>query len=264
MKVIAHRGACTEALENSWAAFRTAVDLGADRIELDVHLTADNQIAILHDEDLKRTAGLDKALRQMTRAEIKKTVRLSNGEELPFLDEVCEELLAKIEINVEIKATGNEIVEAVGRLLANHPLAERIVISSFDKNTCAASARLFPNLKVALLWDKYLWMPGSFQLGPLAFMKKHGIRIYHPEAKLLTPQMMRIADARQIEVNPYVGLRDENNREQLWSYLMTVGVKGLCTNYPRQMKLWLQEAHDDESRFQNSPHMVDQTVKIPR
>jgi len=262
MKVIAHRGACTEALENSWTAFRTAVELGADRIELDVHLTADNQIAILHDEDLKRTAGIAKTLRQLTREEIKKTVRLSNGEELPFLDEVCEELLSQIEINVEIKSTGLAIVEAVGRLLAKHRLSDRIVISSFDKNTCAASARLFPELKVALLWDKYLWMPGSFQMGPIAFMKKHGIRIYHPEAKLLTPQMMRIATERGIEVNPYVGLRDENNREQLWSYLMTVGVAGLCTNYPRQMKLWLQEAHDDESRFQNSPHLVNQNPKV--
>ena len=263
MKVIAHRGACTEALENSWTAFRTAVELGADRIELDVHLTADNQVAILHDDNLKRTAGIDKKLNQMTRAEIKKSIRLSNGEELPFLDEVCDELLSQIEINVEIKSPGVPIVEAVGKLLVDHKLSERIVISSFDKNTCADSARLFPKLKVALLWDKYLWAPGAFQFGPIRFMEKHGIRIYHPEAKLLTPQQMRIAKARNIEVNPYVGLRDENNREQLWSYLMTVGVEGLCTNYPRQMKLWLQEARDDESRFQNNPLMVGQSPKVP-
>ena len=77
MKVVAHRGACTEALENSWEAFRKAVELGADRIELDVHLTADNHIAILHDEDLRRTAGLDKTLRQLTRKEIAASVKLS-------------------------------------------------------------------------------------------------------------------------------------------------------------------------------------------
>jgi glycerophosphoryl diester phosphodiesterase len=263
MKVIAHRGACTEALENSWSAFRTAVELEADRIELDVHLTADNQIVILHDEDLKRTAGIDKTLRQLTRAEIKQSIRLSNGEEVPFLDEVCEELLSSIEINVEIKSTGLGIVEAVGKLLAQHPLSERIVISSFDKETCASTARLFPKLRVALLWDKYLWLPGAFELGPVRFMQKHGIRIYHPEAKLLTPAMMRVAKDRGIEVNPYVGLRDENNREQLWSYLMTVGVEGLCTNYPRQMKLWLKEAQDDELRFQNNPLLAGQTPKVP-
>jgi glycerophosphoryl diester phosphodiesterase len=263
MKVIAHRGACTEALENSWTAFRLAAQMGADRIELDVHLTADNHIAILHDADLKRTAGIDKTLRQMTRADIKKSIRLSNGEELPFLDEVCDELLGNIEINVEIKSTGIEIVKAVGKLLANNPNSERIIISSFDKQTCADSAELFPNLKVALLWDKYLWAPGSFQFGPIRFMEKHKIRIYHPEAKLLTPQMMRIAKAKGIEVNPWVGLRDENNREQLWSYLMTVGVEGLCTNYPRQMKLWLEEAQDDESRFKNNPLMVHPSSKVP-
>ncbi len=259
MKVVAHRGACTEALENSWSAFRTAVELGADRIELDVHLTRDNEIAILHDEDLKRTAGIAKSLNQLTRKEIKETIRLSNGEDIPFLDEVTEELLDKIELNVEIKSVGRDIVEAVGKLYKKHPLSEKIIISSFDLNTCRDSATLFPELKTALLWDKYLWLPGSFQFGPIRFMKKHGIRIFHPEAKLLTPGMMATAKREGISVVPYVGLRDENNREQLWSYLMAVGVDGLCTNYPRAMKLWLDEAKDDETRFQQSIPVGNQT-----
>ena len=94
-------------------------------------------------------------------------------------------------------------------------------------------------------------------MGPLRFMQKHGIRIYHPEAKLLTPDMMRITKKYGIQVVPWVGLRDEMNREQLWSYLMTVGADGLCTNYPRQMKLWLEEARDDELRYKNNPLLVN-------
>ncbi len=257
MKVVAHRGACTEELENSWAAFRKAVEIGADRIELDVHLTKDNQLAILHDANLKRTAGINKDLRDMTRKEIKEQVKLGNGEPMPFLDELVDELLPKIELNVEIKTEGVPVVEAVGKLLNDHPLAEKIIISSFNKATCADSARLFKNLKVALLWDKYLWVPGSFQWGPVRFMEQHGIRIYHPEAKLLMPAQMRVCKARGIQVVPWVGMRDEINREQLWSYLMTVGVDGFCTNYPRQLKLWLEEARDDESRFKDSPLMVN-------
>ncbi|MES2744724.1 MAG: glycerophosphodiester phosphodiesterase family protein [Bdellovibrionota bacterium] len=261
MKVVAHRGACTEALENTWEAFRKAVELGADRIELDVHLTADNHIVILHDEDFRRTAGLDKTLRQLTRKEIESTIKLSNGEGVPFLDEVSEDLLDKIELNVEIKALGPAIVDAVGKLYEGHRFADKVIISSFNRDTCAWSATKFPKVKVALLWDKYLWLPGSFQLGPVRFMKKHGIRIYHPEAKLLTPSMMKTARAEGIDVVPYVGLRDETNREQLWSYLMTVGVQGLCTNYPRAMKLWLQEARDDETRYANQS-LGNQAPKI--
>ncbi|MBC7660287.1 MAG: hypothetical protein H7249_11325 [Chitinophagaceae bacterium] len=263
MKVIAHRGVCTEALENSWSAFRMAADIGADRIELDVHLTSDNQLAILHDDNLKRVAGIDKTLGQLSRSEIQKTVRLSNGEALPFLDEVVDKLLPRIEINVEIKTKGVAIVEVVGNLLKDHPLANRIIISSFDRKTCADSARLFPNLKVALLSDKYYWMPGTFAAGPVRFMEKNGIKIFHPEAKLLTPDMMRIAKSRGIDVIPWVSLKDEMNREQLWSYLITVGVQGLCTNYPRQMKLWLKEARDDEERIQNNAHLVHPSPKVP-
>lgn len=258
MKVVAHRGACTEALENSWSAFRTAVAIGADRIELDVHLTADNHVVILHDEGLQRTAGIDKTLRQLTRKEIRDTIHLSNGEALPFLDEVTDELLEKIELNVEIKAEGVAIVDAIGKLYSGHPLANKIIISSFNRATCALSASRFPRVKVALLWDRYLWIPGSFHFGPLRFMKKHGIKIFHPEAKLLTPAMMTTAKEQGIDVVPYVGLRDEQNREQLWSYLMAVGAQGLCTNYPRAMKLWLEEACDDETRFRNSTLLGNQ------
>lgn len=264
MKIVAHRGACTEALENSWTAFRTAVELGADRIELDVHLTSDNHIVILHDENLKRTAGLDKTLRQMSRKEIEDQVRLSNGEKVPFLDEVTDELLDKIELNVEIKREGPEIVDAVGKLYEGHKLADKIIISSFNQNTCALSASRFPKVKVALLWDKYLWWPGSFSFGPLRFMKKSNIAIFHPEAKMLTPSIMKSASAAGISVVPYVGLRDENNREQLWSYLMTIGVQGLCTNYPRALKLWLDEAKDDATRFGQDSLLGDSSSSVKR
>ena len=88
MKIVAHRGVCTEALENSWDAFHKAVEVGADRIELDVHLSADGHLVIVHDEDLERIAGMKVFVADLTRKELLDTVKLSNGEKLPFLDEV--------------------------------------------------------------------------------------------------------------------------------------------------------------------------------
>ena len=56
--VVAHRGAATVAPENTMEAYRRAVEMGADAIELDVHLTADGQLAVIHDETLERTTDL--------------------------------------------------------------------------------------------------------------------------------------------------------------------------------------------------------------
>lgn len=259
MKVIAHRGVCTEELENSWAAFHRSVEIGAERIELDVHLTADGHLVIVHDEDLQRTAGINRRVSEMTRAEIEQSAVLKNGEKLPFLDELFAKLLPSIEINVEIKSEGRATVEKVGQLIRSQSLASKVVVSSFSEETCAWMTKDFPGIEVALLWDRSLWWPGAFRAGPERFMKTHGIRIFHPEARLVTPKLVDRCKELGWLVYPYVGLRDEAEKEKLWSYLMTVGVDGLCTNYPRQMKLWLKEAKDDEERFHKDRIVVRPT-----
>lgn len=251
MKVIAHRGACTEALENSWQAFRLAVDSAADRIELDVHLTRDGHLAVMHDETCQRTAGDSRRINQLTRAEISRDIQLANGEPVPFLDEVLAELLPTIEFNIEVKSPGRPTVTALAQLLEQQPHPEKLIVSSFLKPTCEQLAREHPEIKVALLWDRSLWWPGAFRWGPRQFMAKNAIRIFHPEARLVTPSMVQLLKLEGWDIFPYVGLRDEAHPEELWTYLMTVGVDGLCTNYPRHMRLWLQEVEDDPKRFRN-------------
>src|SRR5688572_26145240 len=102
MLIIGHRGSPHEALENSWAAFERAVEVGCERIELDVQRTKDGHLAVVHDESLRRTAGIDREIIELDRAEIAK-LKLNNGEPIPFIDEVIERLLPRIELNIEIK-----------------------------------------------------------------------------------------------------------------------------------------------------------------
>ena len=251
MKVIAHRGACTEALENSWEAFEKAIDAGSFRIELDVHLTRDGQLIVIHDESFARTANSSQELTYLTRSEIEQSVRLKNGEKVPFLDEVLDRYLSRIEFNVEIKSEGLATVEAVGSICRKSSHPDRIIISSFNQETCQWLSKKFPELKIALLWDKSLWWPGSFAWGPVRFMRKNGIRIFHPDARLVTPAMVKGIKSRGWSIYPYVGLRKEQNPTELWIYLKTCGVDGLCTNYPREMLLWLQEVDDDRNRFEH-------------
>lgn len=252
MKVIAHRGACTEALENSWSAFDLAIDSKADRIELDTHLTLDGELIVIHDEDFQRTSNFSGNLKALTRKEIESKVRLKNGENVPFLDEVLERYSSLIEFNIEIKTPSEQAAKAVAELVQKQKSPNKIIISSFERSVCAALSKNFPDLKTALLWEKKLWLPGSFKLGPERFMTNNNLRIFHPDARLVTKSIVDRIKELGWDIFPYIGLSKEKDPENLWIYLMTLGVDGLCTNYPRQMKLWVKETQDDAKRFERN------------
>ncbi len=99
----AHRGFHNEErTENSMAAFRAAVERGFGA-ELDVHLMKDGNLAVIHDSSLKRTAGADVCVEDLTREELS-SYTLNNGESIPLLEEVLELFCGKTPLIVELKA----------------------------------------------------------------------------------------------------------------------------------------------------------------
>jgi glycerophosphoryl diester phosphodiesterase len=244
MKVIAHRGAVKEALENSYTAYDLAVKAGADRLELDVHLTADREIIVMHDHDLNRTAGINCQIADLTRAELQQ-FNLKNGDPVPFLDEVIDRYLDQIEINIEMKGPDSELGSRVADLLSNHPLREKIILSSFDAEPLLAAKSKSDLALACLLASPATWPLSGLSI-PLNFMQHIGARIIHPNTRLLNDNFMDQAVRRGWTVYPYCELEnseEEHDATDLWTSLLSWGVSGLCTNYPREMKLWLEEAH---------------------
>lgn len=113
-EISAHRGSSVDYPENSIPAYAAAIEQGADWIELDVHQTADNVVVISHDANIKRIAGIDKNIWEMTYAELEAyDVGSWFSDEysylrLPTLDEVLKLCKGKIKLNIEIKPTGHE------------------------------------------------------------------------------------------------------------------------------------------------------------
>src|SRR5919205_1725983 len=117
--VIAHRGASGYEYENSRAAFRRAVMLDADGVELDVHSTCDGAIVVHHDHEI---AGVG-PISQMSHAEIRQ-VRIPNGEPLPLLTEVLE-LVGSRDVWVEIKSLSPAHDQQLLEVLDRGPAPER-------------------------------------------------------------------------------------------------------------------------------------------
>ncbi|MFW7377972.1 MAG: glycerophosphodiester phosphodiesterase [Oligoflexus sp.] len=240
MQVIAHRGACQEALENSWQAFQKAIELGADRIELDVQLSLDNQLVVIHDETLDRVCLQSGKIPHMTRSELSK-VRLKNQEPLPFLDQVISDILPQVELNIEIKPAGTKIVDLTMEMLIKANMTKRAVVSSFHHETVLHLAKYYPTQRAAYLWCRSWVWPWQIQQHPQKVIPQLPTTIIHPDAKLVTPRFMKVARRRQWQVFPYISIGNEQDRERVWQKLYDLQVDGHCTNFPREMIAWLKE-----------------------
>lgn len=138
VEVTAHRGYSAAYPENTILAFKGAIQVGADWAELDVQQTADGEVIVMHDSNLKRTTGLDKEVWQVTWDEIKD---LDNGSwfdkkyqtvRIPTLEEVLKVCRGKIHLNIEIKPSGHDkdLEEQVAKLLKKYHMRDTCVVSS--------------------------------------------------------------------------------------------------------------------------------------
>jgi len=131
METIAHRGACFDAPENSLEAFEIAIEQGADRIELDVHVTRDAHAVVCHDPTTERV-GSHRAEIEFATFEELRHVRLANGEPIPSLDEACQLMRGRVAADVELKATTDAGARQTLEILAKHDLLDTALITSFD------------------------------------------------------------------------------------------------------------------------------------
>jgi len=132
-KIIAHRGASAQAPENTLAAFQLALDLQADGIELDVMLTGDQQVVVIHDEEVDRTTDGSGRVADMTLEEIRQ-LDAGQGEKVPTLSEVLDRFGGKLLINIELKnytSIFDPLPVEVSKLIQSYDLVDDVLISSF-------------------------------------------------------------------------------------------------------------------------------------
>ncbi|HUS30773.1 MAG TPA: glycerophosphodiester phosphodiesterase family protein [Kofleriaceae bacterium] len=143
-RIIAHRGASTDETENTIAAFKRAWDLGVEGVELDVRVSRDGQVIVMHDDNTKRLTGVDKLVAEQTLAELKK-LELPKKQRIPTLREAMATIPPGRAMFVEIK-TGIETVPAVAAAIrASWPSNTTIMLQGFDADTLVALATAVPD-----------------------------------------------------------------------------------------------------------------------
>jgi glycerophosphoryl diester phosphodiesterase len=218
--VYAHRGASAVAPENTLAAFRAAVALGADGVELDVRRTADGALAVHHDPYLPDGRPL---------------VGLASGELPPTVPlvgdavDACDGLV----VNIEIKNLPGEpdfdpaeaAAEAVAALVAERRLHDRVLVSSFNPSTVGRLRQLDPAVPTALLALVAPDVDDARRLVEEA--RRGGHRAVHPHFVGVTPQLVELCAGAGLALNTWTV-----DEPDLLARLGALGVDGLITDVP--------------------------------
>lgn len=259
---IAHRGARSLAPENTISAALQALSAGADMWELDVTITADGELIVLHDGTLKRTTNVEAhyPLRAPWKAhtflldEIRELdagswfVRQDpfgqiasgavsaddcesyRGEKVPTLEEALRFTRDKDwRVNVEIKDLGKSpghkiIVERVLYLIRKLDMAEQVLISSFNHHYLIRSKQQFPEVETAAL----VAMPAMLAANKLEHLHAQA---YNPRKGAISPFRIRSLQDRGFAVNVWT----VNDERDLARYI-DWGVDGLITDFPQRLQ----------------------------
>ena len=228
--VWAHRGASGYAPENTLAAFQKAVDLGADGVELDIQLTKDDQIVVIHDEMIDRTSDgkgwvKDYTLEELRAFNYNRTKPEYKHADIPTMREVFELLKPTgLFINIEIK-TGvvfyEKIEEKILALAKEMGMEDRVCYSSFNHYTVRRIHELKPDAEVGFLYaDGPIDMP--------SYGVKHGVNALHPALyNLQYDGFVKECKEKGLKLNVWT-VNERPYMEMCCQY----GVDAIITNYP--------------------------------
>lgn len=237
-RVIAHRGFSGVAPENTLTAIEKAIDVGADMAEIDVLLSRDRHVVVIHDDTLDRTTDGKGPVEDFSLEELRRLdagtwfAAEFAGEKLPTLAEVLDLVRGRILLNVEIKTEAvtpeveGGIVDRVLRLIAERQMGEQVILSSFDPEALRQARQLDPAIRTASLYNKKLHR-GMDPLEVMAAVDSNGFNL---SARQLDEEILRACHQQGRPVAVYTV--DEAAKMKR---LIAKGVDAIFTNRPDRM-----------------------------
>lgn len=231
MKVIAHRGWSGKYPENTMLAFKKAIEVGSDGIELDVHLSKDGEVMIIHDEALMRTAGVSGSVSDWTRSELEKISAGKTKKDefgftpIPSLEEYLDYVSkTNAMTNIELKTAPcyyPGIEKKTLELVHRFGYEDRVVYSSFNWLSVFEIKRLMPEAPCGFLIENLTIKNVSYQI------KSLGCEYYHPSIRFVSDELVRECRENNVGLNVWT----VNELEDMKSCI-SWDISGLITNYP--------------------------------
>ncbi|MCF8464238.1 MAG: hypothetical protein K9G41_05330 [Flavobacteriales bacterium] len=241
IQVTAHRGASGYAPENTLSSVKKALEIGVDRLEIDVQQTADGVVILLHDKTLNRTTNAKGKVGAMTYVELKKVSANANFEAefsiepIPTLEQVFELLDGNTEFVIEIKA-GNKtypgIEDNVAALIKKYKAEKWALVHSFNDKVLKHLHKHHPTIRLQKLFV-------SYSTGVMLDFKLHTVKLSKYEYVEGFGVSKGGVNSKLVEeihsLGKIVHVWTVNNEEDM-TEMIDLGVDGLISNYPDKAK----------------------------
>jgi glycerophosphoryl diester phosphodiesterase len=233
--VVAHRGFSGKAPENTMAAFTMALQAGVSMIELDVQVSKDNRVVVIHDPTVDRTTDGQGKVSELTVVELKKLDagswfdRKYSGEKIPTLEEALELIAPKVWVNIELKSTrilrkaDTRIADATVSVVREKGLLNRVLFSSFNHKLMKYLKKREPNAHTGVIFHPVL----HFGRMPSALALPAGAEVFVCSKREITKRRVNDAAKHNIIVGVY-GI--ENGRDI--EHMLMLGIRVLVSDYP--------------------------------
>ena len=238
--IIGHRGYPAKYPENTLAAFQGAVAAGVKMIELDVMLSRDRRLVVIHDENLERTTNGKGAVADHTLAELKRLDAGSwfdasfAGQQLPELGEVLDLVNGRAYTNIEIKSSAYEphhppdaVEKQVVELLRQKQMLNTALVSSFNVNILEQVAAMKATPAIAFISEE----PAG--KNTVEMCTQLNVFSWHPDYKIVTPEQVEMMHSRGIKVFPWTV-----NELEVFNAMRDMKVEGVITNDPMMTARW--------------------------
>ncbi len=217
---IAHRGYSGKYPENTLLAFQKAIDSKADGIELDVHMTADNEVIVFHDNNVLHN-NKPTQVNNLTLSELK-NINLTQNQKIPTLIEVLDLIDKKVFLNIELKGknTAKKTVEIVNDHIENKNWSNsHFLISSFSRDLLMETKFLNPDLRLGIITENDLELAFDFA----KYLKLYSI---HPHFSLLDLAETQRFQFKGFKVYPWT-----INQKEEKILMQSFGVNGIITDF---------------------------------
>jgi|AntRauTorckE6833_2_1112554.scaffolds.fasta_scaffold01393_7 glycerophosphoryl diester phosphodiesterase len=227
--IIAHRGSSSSAPENSKASLLQALKDGATGVEIDLQLTSDNEVVVIHDETIDRTSSGLGFVKDMTLKELKEYDIGSffdpkfKAERIINLKEALELLKSSKIINIEIKKMVNfnhNIEKEVVKVLESLDLNNKIIVSSFNHDSLDIIKNINNKIITAPLFYARVYNPWEYA-------KRLGSKYLHLYYKAVDNKLIQSCHKNNIKVNVFTVDKKEDIKK-----MIEFNVDGIITNYP--------------------------------
>ncbi|MGH9799898.1 MAG: glycerophosphodiester phosphodiesterase, partial [Blastocatellia bacterium] len=232
--VIAHRGASAYQPENTLAAFALAIAQGAQMIELDLHISRDNQVVVIHDETLDHTTNLKGRVDQLTLAEIKQA-DAGKGERVPTLEETLDLTIGKLRLYLEIK--DRRAAAETLRIIRARRCQDEVMLASFDVELMRRLGEEVGDIELGVIL-------GNDTLNPFVRWREAfpWIALRRVNYQVLCMQVERCPGylAQRVKAGGkklYVWTADEDSQ---FAAMIERGVNGIVTNKPDRLVEFLK------------------------